>query len=131
MAHNFPLTGADGKACVDGLAFGTYSVAVTSAPSGYLKDPTAQNVTVSASGTCDGSGGPAATPTNNFVNTPLSTITVGFHSLAGAGVTSATVQCTGEGSAANLPEGDATKTLGNGTSTLTPGTYSCTVVVDP
>ena len=133
VAHNFPLTGADGTACVDGLQFGTYAVAETSAPTGYLKDSTPQNVTIGAANagsTCAGAGTPA-TPTNNFVDTPLSTITLGFHSLGGPNVTSATVQCTDEASMANLPEGDATKTLGNGTSTLIPGQYICTVVVDP
>jgi hypothetical protein len=130
-ATAFPsATNANGTTCVDGLAFGSYRIAESSAPTGYAKDAGTQDVTVSAAGSCTG-GGTVATPTNSFVDTPLSTITVGFHSLAGPGVTSATVQCTDEASAAALPEGDATKTLGNGTSTLTPGTYSCTVVVDP
>jgi hypothetical protein len=130
-ATAFPnATGSDGTTCVDGLAFGSYRIAESSAPSGYAKDAGTQDVSVSAAGSCTG-GGTVATPTNSFVDTPLSTITVGFHSLAGTGVTSATVQCTGEDSAAALPEGDATKTLGDGSSTLTPGTYSCTVVVDP
>jgi uncharacterized surface anchored protein len=121
-------TGADGTVCVDHLPFGTYSVQETAPPTGYkIDDTSAHSVTVNANSTC-GDGHEA---TFAATDTPLSTITIGFHSLAGPGVTSATVQCTGESSAANLPEGDATKTLGNGTSTLTPGTYSCTVVIDP
>jgi hypothetical protein len=123
---NTVSTGSDGTACVDHLVFGSYTVTET-VPSNYAADSTnPQTTTVGTNTTCSGSPN-----TLSFKNTPLSTITLGFHSLAGAGVTSATVQCTGEGSAANLPEGDATKTLGNGTSTLRPGTYTCTVVIDP
>jgi hypothetical protein len=118
-------TGSDGTKCVESLAPGSYTVTET-VPTGYKADTTSQTAVVASGSTCDGSP-----TTKNFHNTPLSTITVGFHSLAGTGVTTATVKCTGETSAANLPEGDATKTLGNGTSTLTPGTYSCEVVVDP
>jgi hypothetical protein len=121
-------TGPNGTVCVDHLPFGTYSVQEIAAPTGYLiDDTTAHNVTVSANSTC-GDGNEA---TFAATDTPLSKITVGFHSLAGPGVTSATVQCTGEGAASSLPEGDATHTLGDGLSTLTPGTYMCTVVVDP
>jgi hypothetical protein len=49
-----------------------------------------------------------------------------FESLAPGDPTSATVQCTGEGSSSPLPEGTP-KVLDN----LAPGTDSCTVVVDP
>src|SRR5439155_6129372 len=126
------VTDSNGVACMDSLAFGTdYSVQEISAPTGYkINDATAHTgLVVNANAACsDTSFGGVSL---SFDDTPLSTITLGFHSLAGAGVTSATVQCTGEGSAANLPEGDATKTLGNGTSTLVPGNYSCTVIVDP
>jgi Prealbumin-like fold domain len=130
-ATNFPsTTDSNGHACVAGLPFGSYRIAESSAPTGYLADAGTQDVTVSAVGTC--TTGTQATPTNSFVDTPLSTITLGFHSLAGAGVTSATVSCTNPSLASeSLPEGDATVTLGNGTSTLTPGTYTCSVVVDP
>ena len=51
-------------------------------------------------------------------------------------MTTATVQCTGEtGTPPAFTDGGATptitKTLGDGSTTLTPGTYTCTVVIDP
>ncbi len=64
--------------------------------------------------------------TISFSDTPLSKVTVSFESLAPGNPTSATIQCTGEGSPSPLPEGTP-KVLDN----LAPGTYSCTVVVDP
>jgi hypothetical protein len=116
-------TGNDGTVCVDHLAFGTYSVQETAAPPGYaIDDTTAHDVSVSANSTC-GDGNEATFAASD---TPLSKITVSFQSLAGPGVTSATVQCTGDSSASPLPE-DTPKVLNN----LPPGTYSCTVVVDP
>jgi hypothetical protein len=116
-------TGSDGTVCVDHLAFGTYSVQETAAPTGYaIDDTTAHDVSVTANSTC-GDGHEAVFAASD---TPLSKITVSFQSLAGPGVTTATVQCTGENSANPLPE-DTPKVLNN----LPPGTYSCTVVVDP
>jgi Prealbumin-like fold domain len=116
-------TGSDGTVCVDHLPFGTYSVQETAAPPGYAIDDTAaHDVSVSANSTC-GDGNEA---TFAATDTPLSKITVSFQSLAGPGVTTATVQCTGDASSEPLPEGTP-KVLNN----LPPGTYSCTVVVDP
>jgi hypothetical protein len=65
----------------------------------------------------------------SFTDTPLSQIRVTFHSKAGVGVTTATVQCTGEASASNLPDG--LSGTGHTLDDLVPGTYSCTVVIDP
>lgn len=122
-------TGSDGTVCVENLGPGSYTVTET-VPNGYKADSTnPQTVSVASGTTCDN-------PTTvNFHNTPLSKIYLGWHSLAGAGVTAATIQCTGESSASTFTDGGSTptitKTLGNGTSTLTPGTHSCTVVIDP
>jgi hypothetical protein len=49
-----------------------------------------------------------------------------FTSLAGPGVTAATIQCTGEPGLVDLPEGSP-----HVLDALRPGTYACTVVVDP
>jgi len=120
-------TGADGTACLDHLPFGAYSVQETAAPSGYKIDNTsAVSVTVDHNASCT-SGTPNAPAI--FTDTPLSQITVTFHSLV-AGATSATIQCTGEASATALPDGTP-HTLGDGISSLVPGTYACTVVIDP
>ena len=116
-------TDANGVACVDNLLFGDYTVNETDAPPGYkIDDPTTHTVTVDNVATC-GSGNKE---TLSFSDTPLSRITVSFESLAPGNPTSATVQCTGEANPAPLPEGSP-KTLDN----LVPGTYTCTVVVDP
>jgi hypothetical protein len=81
------------------------------------------SVTVDHNATC-ASGTPNAPAA--FTDTPLSKITVSFQSKAGPGVTSATIQCTGDANPAALPE-STPKVLDD----LVPGTYTCTVVVDP
>ncbi len=124
-----PITGSpfttdsDGTVCVDGLQFGTYSVMETGAPTGYaIDDATAHDVTVDTNATCSDAHGQA---TFAATDTPLSQITVSFHSIV-SGVTSATIQCTGDLNPQNLPDGTP-RTLDN----LVPGTYTCTVVIDP
>jgi Prealbumin-like fold domain len=118
-----PFTTANGGSiCVDHLPFGTYSVQETAPPTGYkIDDTTAHDVSVSQNSTC-GDGNEA---TFSATDTPLSQITVSFHSKV-AGATSATIQCTGDASAQNLPDGTP-RTLDD----LAPGTYTCTVVIDP
>jgi hypothetical protein len=122
-------TGSDGTVCVDHLPFGDYSVQETAAPTGYqINDTTAHTVTVNANSTC-GDGNEA---TFSATDTPLSKIGVSFNSKAGLGVTSATIQCTGDSSAQSL--GDSGSTLsppGRVLDNLTPGSYTCTVVIDP
>jgi len=114
--------GVSGQICVDHLFFGTYTVQEESAPAGYkIDNPNPVNVTVDHNATCT-SGTPNTVP---FTDTPLSIITVSFHSEV-AGATTATIQCTGESSAQNLPDGTP-HTLND----LVPGTYTCTVVIDP
>lgn len=125
IAGQSKTTDANGFACVDDLPFGNYTVQETSAPSGYsADDTTAHTVTVDNNAKCSDS--PFVGETLSFSDTPLSRITVSFESLAGPGVTTATIQCTGEASPNPLPEGTP-KVLDN----LVPGTYTCTVVVDP
>jgi hypothetical protein len=116
-----PFTSANGGViCVDHLPFGTYSVQETAAPTGYaIDDTSAHDVTVSANSTCGDTHEAAFSATD----TPLSKITVTFHSYTGT--TSATVTCTGEATM-NLPN-DTPHVLDN----LVPGTYTCTVVIDP
>jgi len=118
-----PFTTANGGLiCVDHLPFGAYSVQETAAPTGYkIDDTTAHNVSVSQNSTC----GDGQETTFSATDTPLSQITVSFHSKV-AGATSATIQCTGDASPQNLPDGTP-RTLDD----LVPGTYTCTVVIDP
>ena len=117
------LTDSSGQACFDGLTIGTaYTVTETAAPSGYSIDTASQSVTIDHTATCSSGTPNAAT----FTDTPLSRITVTFTSLAGVGVTTATIQCTGEANPSDLLD-SSPKTLDN----LVPGTYACTVVIDP
>ena len=111
-------TNSSGVLCVGSLPLGTYTVHESAAPTGY--SAAADQTAVVTAGTCATGSIP-----KSFVDTPLSKITVSFESKV-AGATTATIQCTGEGSAANLPQGTP-KVLDD----LVPGSYSCTVVVDP
>jgi Prealbumin-like fold domain len=112
------VTDANGTACQGGLLFGDYTV-TEHVPTGYQADsPNPQTVSVNVNASC-GSGNEA---TATFHNTPLTTITVDTTSLAGPGVTESTVQCAAEASPSPTP---------HTTDPLTPGTYTCTVVIDP
>jgi Prealbumin-like fold domain len=110
------ITGTDGTDCTEALAPGSGYTVTETVPSGYSADTPSQPATVTAGSTCD-----SATALE-FHNTPLTTITVSTTSLAGAGVTDSTVQCTGESAASPTP---------HTTTGLVPGSYTCTVVIDP
>jgi len=121
-------TDANGQACFDGLAIGTaYTVTETAAPTGYSIDTASQNVTPSAPASCT-SGTPDPV---SFTDTPLTDISVSANSEI-AGVTNSTIKCVDSGNAdvGNSPQGpaDPVKVTANG---LKPGTYTCTIVVDP
>jgi hypothetical protein len=121
-----PFTTANGGViCVDNLAFGDYVVTETGAPTGYkIDDSTGHTVTVDNNAKC--SDDPYVGESIGFTDTPLSRITTSFESLAPGNPTSATIQCTGDASSSPLPEGTP-RVEDN----LAPGTYTCTVVVDP
>lgn len=113
------VTNANGQACVDNLLFGDYTVTET-VPAGYAPaGPTSQTVTVSQKATC--ASGPAATA--NFSNLPLTNIEVSVDSQVPGG-TSSTIDC-GVGTAG--PGDDISLSVTD----LVPGTYTCTIVVDP
>jgi hypothetical protein len=135
---NSPFTtNASGVVCVDNLAFGTdYSVTETGAPTGWsIDDSTAHSVTVDNNAKCSDSifGG----ETLSFSDTPLSSVQVKFTSLAGSGVTAASIVCADSAAATVDPvseNGSAEPALDDTDETITnlkPGTYTCTVVVDP
>jgi hypothetical protein len=120
------VTDANGQFCVSNLPFGTYSATET-VPTGYVADGlTTKTASVSVVSTC-GDGNEAKL---SFGNTPLSNITVSFTSQVNGG-TAAQISCTGL--AATPPDGtpnafdDTSESFQN----LVPGTYTCTVVIDP
>ena len=119
-------TDANGQACFDGLLFGSYTVSETT-PAGYAGEAD-KTVTVDTQATC--ADDPYVGETVTFTNTPLSNITVSFESQVPGG-TAATITCTGL--TATPPDGtpndfdDISETFKD----LAPGTYNCTVVIDP
>jgi hypothetical protein len=129
-------TDANGEACVDGLTFGDYSVTETDAPPGYeIDDTTAHAVTVDNAADCDDD--PYGGESTSFSDTPLSEIEVQFRSLAGPGVTKASIVCEDSTPSPVDPvseNGDPDPALDDTDETFTdlpPDTYKCTVVVDP
>ncbi len=121
-------TDANGVACFDGLPFGTYTVHET-VPAGYHVDGNDKSVTVDNTATCSDS--PYVGETVSFHNTPLTDITASVNSQVDGG-TSSTIVCTD--SNGNIVASGSTGANGDGSATapdLEPGTYTCTVVIDP
>jgi hypothetical protein len=122
------VTDANGVACFDGLTFGTYTVHET-VPAGYHVDANDKSVTVDNTATC--SDATYVGETVSFHNTPLTDITVSVNSQVDGG-TASTIVCTASdnstvASGSTGANGDGSATASN----LEPGTYTCTVVVDP
>ncbi len=119
-------TDAAGHACFDGLQFGAYTVHEVT-PAGYHGEAD-KTVTVDNKASC--SDASYVGETVSFHNTPLSNITVSFESQVSGG-TAAQISCTGL--TATPPDGtpgafdDTSETFKD----LEPGTYNCTVVIDP
>jgi hypothetical protein len=117
-------TGNDGTVCVDNLPFNTYSVQETAAPAGYeIDDSTAHDVSVTKTSTC-GDGNEAMFSAHD---TPLTDVVVSATSEA-AGGTESTITCTP--AIGNSPQGPG-ESVTVTASGLKPGTYDCTVVIDP
>jgi hypothetical protein len=122
------VTNANGQACFDNLLFGSYNVTET-VPTGYVADgATTKTVVVDNRATCAGT--PYAGETVSFGNTPLTNLTVSVDSQIDGG-TASTIVCTGPdgqvASGSTGANGDGSATASN----LKPGTYTCTVVIDP
>lgn len=119
-------TGSSGKLCLGSLPFGTYSV-VETVPAGYANQAS-KSVTVDNQATCGATT--YVGESVSFSNTPLTNITVSVQSQV-IGGTNSQIECTG---VASTPA-DTTPSSFDDTSesfkNLEPGTYQCTVVVDP
>lgn len=123
-------TGTDGVTCIAGLPMGDYNVHEVGTPTGYAAAAD-QTVTVDAVGTCD--SGTQATVT--FENVPLTDVTVTAHSQVTGG-TYSQINCTGPSPStseigptpvATAPSDEPTLAATD----LVPGTYTCTIIVDP
>ena len=122
------VTDASGTTCFDGLLFGTYTVHET-VPAGYHVDGNDKQVVVDNAANCTDS--PFVGETVSFHNTPLTDITTSVNSQIDGG-TASTFTCvdangTIVASGSTGPNGDGSATA----SDLEPGTYTCTIVVDP
>jgi uncharacterized surface anchored protein len=115
-------TDANGEACFDGLDFGDYTVHET-VPAGYHVDGNDKTVTVDNTASC--SDATYVGETVSFHNTPLTDITVSVNSQIDGG-TSSTIDCV-VASGSTGANGDGSVTA----SDLEPGTYVCTIVIDP
>ena len=124
-------TDSTGTACVGNLAFGNYTVTETAAPGGYIIDnPNAVNVTVSVNEGCA-----AASVGANlaFTDTPKTNITATADSQDdGPGGTLTTITCVNSANAnvGNSPSGNVHNPSVTAND-LVPGTYTCTLVIDP
>ncbi|MGH3051651.1 MAG: prealbumin-like fold domain-containing protein, partial [Gaiellaceae bacterium] len=125
-------TGADGTACVDNLAFGSYTVTETAAPTGFvIDDPSGQPVTVDTNTSC-GSGNEESL---SFTNTPTADIQVRFRD-GGSGETSlvSPLSCdnaSGSSSSAGTLGWDDTLTVSGIEIDAATVTVTCTIVIDP
>jgi hypothetical protein len=125
-------TDANGQACIDGLVLssfagiGNYTVHEHT-PTGY-KGEADKTVTVDNEASCGDN--PYVGESVSFHNTPLTDLTVSVNSQVDGG-TASTIECAGaNGSVAS----GSTNANGDGSATasdLEPGTYICTVVIDP
>jgi Prealbumin-like fold domain len=114
-------TDANGEACFDNLAFGDYTVHEVT-PAGYHGEAD-KTVTVDNEASC--SDVPYVGESVSFHNTPLTDITVSVNSQVDGG-TASTIDC-GAGVVSTGPNGDGSTSRTD----LEPGTYVCTIVIDP
>lgn len=117
-------TDANGVACIAGIESGSYTVTET-VPTGYaVTSANPQTATVVEDTTCE-----TATPVT-FTNVPLTNFTVSVDSQIDGG-TASTIDCD---AAADPPFEATTGATGDGSltkSNLQPGTYVCTIIIDP
>jgi len=123
-------TDANGVACFDGLNFASYTVHET-VPAGYKVDANDKSVTVDNTATC--TDNPYVGETVSFHNTPLTDLTVSVNSQVDGG-TGSTIDCDPVAPGVDKTVPAAAPDNGDGSFTkanLEPGTYTCTIVIDP
>ncbi len=122
---NTVTTDSNGTACVDGLAFGTYTVTETQAPPGFvIDDTTGHPVTVDNNALC--SDNPYVGEATSFTDTPTADIQVNFRD-GGSGETSGTITCdntTGTGDNTPATGWETSRTV---TGVHAPTTVTCTM----
>jgi Prealbumin-like fold domain len=126
-------THGSGSLCIDGLPLGDYSVQETTAPAGYqIDDSTVHTVRVDNNAKCEDN--PYVGETFSATDTPLTDIVAKAKSQATGGTASQVTCVNSDGdNVGNSPEPDSgfadpAEVDANG---LVPGTYTCTIVIDP
>jgi hypothetical protein len=125
------VTDANGTACVGDLQFGAYTVTET-VPAGYAAEgDVTKAVTVDSQAAC-GPPTTGAPESVSFVNVPLTDLDVSVDSQIPGG-THSTIDCKlGTTSLGTAPgAGEPLDDVALGLDDLEPGTYVCTVVIDP
>jgi hypothetical protein len=125
------VTDVNGTACVDNLLFGDYTVTETLPANYHAEGDLEKAVTVDSAATC----GPPTTgdpESVSFVNVPLTNLDVAVDSQVPGG-THSTIDCTLDGTSLGTAPGagEALDDVALGLDDLEPGTYVCTVVIDP
>jgi hypothetical protein len=116
-----------GQACFDGLTIGTtYTVTETSAPTGYSIDTASQNVKVTKVASCT-SGTPDGV---SFTDSPLTDISANATSEV-PGVTNSTIKCADSSGKTVADSGALADPANASAKGLVPGTYTCTITIDP
>jgi hypothetical protein len=130
------VTDANGHACVSGLVLssfvGSYTV-TESVPVGYNSTDAEKTVSVTQeSAGCGPEAPPPASPDADvsFLNIPLTNITITVDSQVDGG-TASTIDCDTPAPDGTQSETDEDGDGGQTHNDLEPGTYTCTVVVDP
>lgn len=122
-------TDENGEACLDGLSLATYTVTET-VPTGYAADDASEQVTVSVVADCDDASGQAAV---SFANIPLTDLLVQVESQVEGGTVSS-ISCVDDADDSSIGS-DGVPTLDDPVEVdvddLEPGTYVCTIVIDP
>ena len=127
-------TGADGTDCVDGLAFGSYTVTETAAPTGYvIDDPAGRSVTVDTNTSC--AADPYDGEAEAFTNTPTADIQVRWKD-GGSGETvlDSPLSCdnaTGTPSTTGTTGWNDTLTVTGIEISSSVVTITCTIAIDP
>jgi hypothetical protein len=129
-AGSLQTSNTTGTVCFDGLALGSYYVTETGAPTGYSRDSsTAQGpITLTLGATCSNTTNAG---TASFSDTPLTNLSVSATSQRGD-ATNSLITCldSDDSNIGNSPQGYSAAPTVTATG-VAPGTYTCTIIVDP
>jgi hypothetical protein len=122
-------TNSAGTVCIENVTPGTYNLHESTAPTGFFAAADSA-VTIVAGTSCAGTGTHAPLA-KGVSDDPKTTITVST-TPAVSGTTTSTVKCVNSSSSGGTDTGETSAVATpHETTALAPGTYTCTVVIDP